>query len=773
MVLLAALLAGLDTWLAPDWRMAVLALAALVGLALVGLGLTRLRLPRRAEAIARIDARLPGRPLAALRDRLATGTDDPATAALWDAHLQRMAAAAREARPVAPDLNLAARDPFGLRLVALLLLATAVLFAPPRAAPGAGGTSRPGQTLAAGPAWEGWVEPPAYTSRPTLYLADLPEGPLDLLTGTRVTLRLYGDDLQAEETVSQDADGDSFTIAHDGRIAVGDAAWQVTALPDRPPAVSLQDAPEIEGTGRMRQPFHASDDFGVTAGTARFTLDLAATPRRFGLAAEPDPRDPLIVDLPLPYTGDRTAFDESLTEDFSQHPFANLPVQMTLQVKDALGQTGTSETIPLTLPGRRFFQPVARAVIEQRRDLLWSRANAPRVLDLLRAIANRPDDVFRTREARDALRDAIDSLALAMRDDRLEDAGDDIAAKLWDAALELEEGALADALERLERAQERLRQAMRDGASPGEIADLMAELRAATDDWLDLLAQQAEPAPDTTDQPQGAQSDRQEVTGDEIQALMDRIQDLMEEGRMDEAQALMQQLDALLRNLEMQQGEGGAEGRTGPGRQQMQDLQDTTRGQQDLADDAFRELQDRFNGRNDEGAAPDEQDLAARQQALRDELERLQQSLPGLTGEAADAARGALDRAGEAMGRAESALAGDDLPGAIDAQAEALEALRDGMAQLGRALAENDMQSPERAEGYERAETGRPVPARRDPLGRQIGESGRQGSDAPLRAGPDVTLRAQELLEELRRRLGERSREADELDYLDRLLERF
>ena len=69
----------------------------------------------------------------------------------------------------------------------------------------------------------------------------------------------------------------------------------------------------------------------------------------------------------------------------------NLPVTLTLSVSDAAGQKGTAPVIQATLPGRRFFDPLAEALIEQRRDLLWNRANAPRVVEILKAVTWRPD----------------------------------------------------------------------------------------------------------------------------------------------------------------------------------------------------------------------------------------------------------------------------------------------------------------------------------------------------------------------------------------------
>ena len=173
----------------PAWTVALLALAALMmgahealaveavwalGLA-AGLGLAaalgwggwRFRMPSRAEARERLDATLPGRPIAALADRDAVGGHDPASRAIWAAHQSRMARLAARARAVPADLRLADRDPYALRYAALTALAVAVLFGSllraasvTDALPGA-----PGAAMASGPAWEGWVEPPAYTGR--------------------------------------------------------------------------------------------------------------------------------------------------------------------------------------------------------------------------------------------------------------------------------------------------------------------------------------------------------------------------------------------------------------------------------------------------------------------------------------------------------------------------------------------------------------------------------------------------------------------------------
>jgi uncharacterized protein (TIGR02302 family) len=804
------------------WAFAVIAVLGL-GAAL-WFAVRRFRWPTVAEAVARVDAALPGRPIATLADRQAIGTADPASAAVWQAHQARMAERTRQARVVQPDLRVSAKDPYGLRFMALILFVTALLFGSVWRVGSVAGQApgESGQSLAAGPVWEGWIEPPAYTGRPSLYLADIPPGPLAVVQGSRVTVRLYGElgELAVSETVSARTGElppasdlqQVFEVRQEGLIEItgdGGAAWQISLIPDLPPTIAALGEPEVEALGQMAQRFRASDDYGVVSGSATFALDLDRVERRHGLTVDPDPRAPIVVDLPMPFTGDRRDFEESLIDDFSEHPFANLPVTLVMTVRDAAGNESATEAIGMILPGRRFFQPMARAVIEQRRDFLWSAANAGRVTDLLRAISARPEDIFTNQTTYLRMSFIIRRLdELTERGNITAEERDEIAKALWDLAVQLEDGTLADARERLRRAQERLSEAMRNGASDEEIAELMQELREATDDYLEMLAQNAEPQDDRTDEPATAEQQSREITQDQIQALMDRIQELMEEGRMAEAQELMQQLDELLQNLQVTQGEGGQGGPQSPGQQSMQDLSEALRDQQELSDDAFRELQEEFNGSRQgqpgqgesgeqqpgqggdgqnprpgengqgeggerSGASRDPAEtLADRQRALREELLRQQQGLPGMTGEEAEAARRALDRAEGAMEEAEEALDGGRLAEAIDRQAEAMEALREGIRNLGQALAQNELDPGQEGEGNATSRSDA-QPMSRDPLGRQLGMSGQYGSDENMLQGEDVYRRAEELLDEIRRRAAEQERPLIELDYLRRLLERF
>jgi uncharacterized protein (TIGR02302 family) len=821
-VITAPLFLGWHLYLSVELLWAYWMLSAVALIVALIYGVRLFDVPTRRAAMARVDAALPGRPIAALEDEQAIGQGDAASVAVWKAHITRMQARTKEAQSIPADLRVAAKDPYGLRFIALLFFLVAVLFGgywPLQNTQTVAGNT---EALKQGPTWEGWVAPPSYTGKPTIYLGDVPKGPLRIAQGSTVTLRLYGElgALTVDETISGRA-GDigaasdlqqSFAVTGSGRLAItGDpeASWDVTVAIDQPPLVELTGPIEADAQGEMAQPFVAMDDYGVVSGTAVIALDPERVTRHHGLTMDPDPLENLVLDLPMPFTGDRTDFEDFLVENLSQHPLANLPVTLTLQVVDAAGQSHETPPEQMILPGRRFFQPFARAIIEQRRDLMWSRKNAPRIVQILKALAHRPEGLFANETTYLRMR------LITRRLESVEELGvspavqNEIVEAMWDLAIQLEDGTLADARQRLQRAQERLAEAMRNGASDAEIAALMQELRDATDAYMQLLANEMDPDEDGTDEPDTSENSFR-FTQDELQALMDRIQELMEEGRMAEAEELMQQLNQLLENMRITQGEGDGDGPRTPGQRSMEDLAETLRDQEDLSDEAFRELQERSNpqgqqgqsGQNDgqnsrsgetggvgseaqngqqsdngqggEGGTEQStgETLAERQQALRDELQRQRAELPRLEGEAGDIARRALELAERAMDEAERALKDDDLAQAIDRQADAMNALRNGMRNLADALTQNRGENQDRGDAQGET-TGRAEPSRQDPLGRELGSGGRYGTDENLLQGGDVYRRAEELLQELRRRSSEQNRPDVERHYLRRLLDRF
>ncbi|HMS96252.1 MAG TPA: DUF4175 family protein, partial [Tabrizicola sp.] len=579
LVALAALAFGVQDLGPLLWAQAAGAALALLALALLALGLRRFHRPTRAEALDRLDARMPGRPIAALCDTLALGQADPASKALWQAHQERMAARAAKARPVAPDLRLSSRDRLSLRYVALTAFVMAMLFGSFWQAASVTGLG-PGAAAAmpGGPSWEAWAQPPAYTGKPTLYLNEVTDKALDLPTGSRLQIRLYGP--EGELSVTQDItdpppplppgtppDGreasaasavpnamagiHDLTVTKSGTLSIegeGGREWRVTAIPDTAPTIEVSGEMGREADGRFKQAFKATDDYGVVGGQVTITLDLASLDRRHGLIPEPESVEPVVLDLPMPLRGERTEITQTLVDDLSKHLFANLPVTMVFSVTDAAGQEGQSAPYALTLHGKRFFDPLAGALVEMRRDLMWNRINAPRSVELLKALTHRPEGFIRHDRAFLHLRVLMRELEAQQASLSTEER-DRIAEKLWTIALMVEEGDLQSALDRLKRAEDRLQEAIENGASQEEIDQLMKEMQQALNEYMRELAEEAQRNPGNQQQQEGMQG--MQMSADQLQEMLDELQRLMEEGKTAEAAELMKQLQEFMENMQI------------------------------------------------------------------------------------------------------------------------------------------------------------------------------------------------------------------------------
>ncbi|MEO8531912.1 MAG: DUF4175 family protein, partial [Deltaproteobacteria bacterium] len=507
--------------------------------------------------------------------------------------------------------------------------------------------------------------------------------------------------------------------------------------------------------------------------------------------------EPIVVELPMPIAGDRKTVAGKMAEDFSKHPWVGLPVRLTLTASDEAGQDGTADPVTVILEGKRFFDPVASAVAEQRRDLIWNRLNGPRVAQVLRATSWKPDDLGLSAGIFLRLKSAIRQLESGLAAGPLTDeVRDQVAEELWKIAQDIEDGKLASALERLRKAQEKLAEAIKNGASDEEIAELTQDMREAMKDYIQQLAENAQPG----DQQQAQNT--QDITQDQLNQMMNKLQELMEQGRQEEAQALLDQLMQMMENMQVTQSDGAGEGD-----QAMKGLSDTLKQQQDLSDDTFNDRQNEQqgqqgqnsqgdqpnpgqqgqqdgqqgqNGQQDgdggdqpngtDGSGTNGQTLAERQQALRDMLSDQASRMPGMSGEAGDSIRRSLEDAGRAMDRAEESLRNQDFAGALNNQADAMEKLRQGLRDLGEMMAEQNPGEGRQGDGDSRAEG----KSDRDPLGREMGANGRRiGTDERLLQGDDVYRRARELLDEIRKRASDRERPQIELDYLKRLLDQF
>ena len=782
------LLAAPDLWLSP-WPKLAWGIWLLSGLYGLWYFFRHFSAPTFGAAFARLDHNRPDRPLAALRDNQALGQDDPASAALWQAHMAQMRAAAAKASAVGPQLDLAPRDPFALRYIAVLVFVIGGLFGSLQALRTGLGTTP--VAIAVGPQWEAWLQPPANTRRPMIYLNDVMGAELSVPQDSVVLVRLYGDaGLHAvEETLSGRAadafdaadPSQTFLVTRSGRLAISGpegAAWQVSMLPDTPPEVEVIGEMTRDAEGSFSLSFTARDDVAVTAGRAWVQLTLEEVDRRYGLAVEPAPQPDIELALPLTISGNRAEFTEVLKEDLSKHVWAHLPVSLHLEVEDMRGQLGHSAALEMALPARTFFDPLAKALVEQRRDLLWSDDNQRRVAQLLRAISQAPESLFRDAEDADVLAQIIQDLEMATD---LEAA----AEALWILALEVEDGDLEQASQKLARAQDKLAEAIKNGATPEEIARLMDELRQAQREYFREFAERNP----QSEQPESLPDDKL-VSPSQLQEMMDRLQQLMEEGRMAEAQELLEEINRLMQNLQMTPGQSSGEGQEGQdgqegGGQQVEDLADSLRQQQELSDETFLDLQgqppgDQPGGGGTEGgdAAGEEgrlsqESLSEQQKQLERDVARQRGNLPGAGTEAGQATRRALDEAAEAMDQAAEDLRAGDLPGALDNQSDAIDALREAMRRLGETLDEQARPGQGATPNDRRAEGQSQNPSSRDPLGRDVGGNGQLGAGEQMVPQEELRLRSQELMEEIRRRAGSLERPEEERNYLQRLLDRF
>ena len=161
--------------------------------------------------------------------------------------------------------------------------------------------------------------------------------------------------------------------------------------------------------------------------------------------------------------------------------------------------------------------------------------------------------------------------------------------------------------------------------------------------------------------------------------------------------------------------------------------------------------------------------MASRQGGLQQQLQDQQNVLPQLDESDGADTNQSLDDAQDAMRSAQEALEEGNIAGALDRQSEAMDSLREGIRNLSRSLAQNN-QGPRQEGGTESTQRDRQS---QDPLGRSSGagaSSDAQGREIDQR---EMAKRAKELLEEIRRRAGERERSDDERNYLKKLLEKF
>lgn len=749
-----------------------------------------------AETAARrleTDSGVDHRPLVTLRDDLAAGAGNAASEGLWQLHLERAAENARRLRVRAPHPGLAGFDRHALRfavLTVLVIAAAAALNDDPRGRLAravmpdlSGSEAIPPATV------EVWVTPPEYTGLPprlltnavadapaaaqtssgtapgapaqstaaeivavpagSLILAQINDGKGDpsLTLGEQViplrpvAERAWRIELNAE-TDGAALRRTQLTVSQGGEDL---GSWPLTIVADSAPAIGFASAPAGSRRNALKIEYSAQDDYGIVDVTARL-----ARP-----AAEATPRDG-VIELPLPMTG-RNMRDGGTTtfHDLTAHPWAGLDVEIVLSARDALDQVGRSDTLTVTLPERVFNHPVAQEIIDQRKLLTLAPDDRISVAEALNAIAARPGRYDEDLVVFMALMSTRSRLV----HDKTPEAIDSVQDMLWDTALRIEDGSLSLAEADLRELQRRLQDALARDASDEEIRKLTEQLRRALDRLFEALAEQMQRMLENGEIPEMEPIDpnAQAFDQQDLERMLDQIEQLAETGAREAAQQLLSQMQQMLESLRngqfaMQPQQRGNQ----QAQQMMRDLQNMLRRQQELQDRAFNQQQ-----RGEQSGPGD----AAEQDALRRQLGELMRRLGEMSGQIP----GEFGEAEQAMRRAGEAL-GEGQPGeAVGPQGEALDLLRQGAQSAMQAMRPGN--GPGDPGGTN--QIGQPS-QNRDPLGRPMpGTFGAENtSDVGIPDEGDLQ-RAREILRELRSRAGDQLRPPLELDYLERLLDRF
>ena len=603
-----------------------------------------------------------------------------------------------------------------------------------------------------------------------------------------------------------------------GTTEVG--SWTLDVTPDELPKIALTKKPELTPRGSLKLIYKVEDDYGVASAAAHAekvkpkdadpAIAWAQSPPPDG--ARPPLTRPPLLSLKVP-PGNPKSAEATTYLDLASHPWAGLRVMMNLEVRDVAGQLSKTKPVEMVLPERAFTKPLACAVVEQRRKLITDARYREQVVTALEALTAEPDDFIKDTRVYLSLRTVYHRL----QRERSRDAISSSIEQLWQTALRIEDGDLSEAERRLRDAQERLSKALEDGASEAEIKKLMEEMKQAFNDFMQQLAKQSEKDQDQAEQ--DGNGDQEKFGKEELDEMMKKFEDAAKNGSREDAEKMLAEMRDVMERLQSGKKEDPqAQQRSKDLQKMMEKLVNMASEQQKLLDDTFKEKsgqdgkdpveqrgqrggqkanntgkagksaqkgkggqpgegqegqegegQQGDRGQDGEDGEGGEQgqagqkgkgnsSLAARQRDLKERLAELEKQMK-------DARAGGskdLNDAQESMQSAEDSLNSNDAESASESQGNALESMRESAKQLSEQL----QQQASRGKG----DNGK---NERDPMGRPQKTTGPDlGTSVKVPDRID-TQRAREVLEEVRRRLGEPTRPEGELEYLERLQKRF
>lgn len=776
----------------PGWLHLVLLAGAFGGLGYICFQALRdFRWPTWDTAKTRLEqsGQTPHRPLTTVQDTLAGESNDtltPAQKLLWQLHQSRARENLHALRTTWPAPNVAARDRFTLRAGAIVVLFIAVV--------GSWDDMSARFMRAAWPSWDAttsgpnvkvWITPPTYTGRSPIFvespaapgatqpaLLDVPEKSkvLAVVTGTprETTFSVDENSFVLEKLADKSQrierempSGDVLDVKQRGRTL---GSWRMTTIPDMPPSINFVREPREAGRWRLRLDYRASDDYGIGSVTARIVRPEIKNP-------DPNaPEESIEFDVTVPPFNPREALQASL-HDLTAHPWAGQPVLVQLIVTDQANQSAVTNYQDAILPERVFQHPVAKDLIAIRRGLLNAADPQALIVPAFRKISGylqNPQSFGG--DVKVYLELATAKYRLAYHEDATTDGS--LAPILWAAAVRIEDGNLAVAEERMDEAEQALKDAMERGAPPEEIARLIDELQRAIGDYARELASRMPEGEESLLNPEQGMTS---VGAQDLMKMMQEMRQMNQMGAKDAAKEMMADLQNMLQALRSMSTKGNDNPDVKQAQEIMRDLKNLTAEQSKLLEETFQQARESQLQQQRGGEQSREQNQAQGQQQQRTaaQQDKLRQQLGELMGRMAEAAGQvppSMSGAEGNMREAREAIESGALKSATDAQAAALAQLQDSMGeanqQLMQALQEKGLSGTVAMPGE--GQNGN------DPLGQRNGPDAENQVEIP--DAPDINSMAERvriILEEIRGRASDRTRPSDEQDYLRRLMKQF
>lgn len=717
-------------------------------------------------------------------DTVASGDEN-----LWNRFKSTINKQSRHLKIVHFENDLPNRDPLALRFLPVLLLCFVMMMAWPLNTSYIAHKIFPSTPFSLAflkgepQIIQGWITPPVYTNKAPIILNatthDLYIIPansvvklsLNHIRSDAVTLDFgnqtppqsldkQGRSFFIETSIPNDAS--TVTLRDDDNDIIH--AWDIFVEDDLSPTVAFIGEPTVTPSYNFGVQYMLQDDFGFE----NVTLSVV---RAESTADEPNP-EPLVFDIPVgAYTTDEDGtsyWQGQYFHDLTAHHWAGSPVFLQITATDLGGHQATTDEIIFTLPVRKFSNPLAQKLALMRGHLLDDyEGYTETALNDLEYILIRPGHYRGNTRVFLGLKSAFGRLYL----DRHYAEKKSVTDLLWDIAVYIEDGFMFEDRQKIQQAQSELMKALSDpNADMRDIENLMNAYQQAIEQMMqnamrDMMEKMQNG--DVSDIP-AMQMDPQA-----FEKFMQTLKDMVQSGDRDAAMKMLQEMEQAMQNMGQEQQLSEEQKQ---GLQQLKNLNEIIKAQEALLEETKRLEAEASQSQTDaekQALNGECQNAGSAQSQLADMTEKTHESLSTIMpNENMDSLKNAQDH----MDQAAQSLKAQNFAAARDAQQKALEALQQGMddAMQGMESALNMSFSGPSMPGM--MGMGTPMPQNRgqntDPFGRENGNANPFSGSLDYKDGQNLQ-KSREIIDELRRRSGERFRPQQELDYIQRLLERF